>query len=594
MEEPATILVVDDEPSIRTIYARAFGSSLSSPAGPVPLRVLVAESGERAVELASEEAAAGRPMVAGFFDVKLAGGIDGIETVRRVRALDPRVLCVMVTGHGIPKPAGMDALFGTEALDEWDYLAKPFSLDEIRQKARQLVSSWRRKRREERYREALRLSNTSLEGLVAERTGQLQLTNAALHEAQERIRRSEAEMRALLDSVSHGIVSLSLDGQVATMNSAAHRLLDVAEDAVGRPLASVVTQPEVAASLSALVGGEQEPGAGDRRAELSVRERGGQELALEAIATTFPTSNGPRVAVFLMDISERRHLEVELRHSQKLEAVGRLAAGIAHEINTPIQFVGDSVHFLRDSFDDLHGLVRRHVALRRALPAELPEALAREVAELSEAESRADLEYLHEAVPKAFTRTLDGVSRVASIVAAMKDFGRRESREKAPADLNRAIESTLTVARNEYKYVAELVTDLGELPAVTCLVGEVQQVILNLVVNAAHAIADAPRGDGEKGRITVSSRTEGDAVVLTVADTGTGIPESARSKVFEPFFTTKEVGKGTGQGLAIARKVVVEKHGGSLTFETETGRGTTFTIRLPVQPAHAEAAEAMA
>jgi signal transduction histidine kinase len=166
----------------------------------------------------------------------------------------------------------------------------------------------------------------------------------------------------------------------------------------------------------------------------------------------------------------------------------------------------------------------------------------------------------------------------------MKEFSHPGNDEMQSIDLNRAIESTLTVCRNEWKYVAELVTDFDpDLPPVTCLPGECNQVFLNLIINACHAIAEAQTdGTQEKGTITVSTRNLGDAVEVRIADTGTGIPEEARRKVFDPFFTTKQVGRGTGQGLAIARSVIVDKHNGSLSFETEVGRGTTFIVQLPL------------
>jgi signal transduction histidine kinase len=283
----------------------------------------------------------------------------------------------------------------------------------------------------------------------------------------------------------------------------------------------------------------------------------------------------------LLARAERDEMEGELRHSQKLEAVGQLAAGIAHEINTPIQFVGDSLEFLRDAFDDMRGLLEQY----RALAETAATASAQELAEkLEEADDEADLEYLLEQVPKAIERTLDGAGRVAEIVRAMKEFAHPRRDSQAPADLNRAIQSTATVARNELKYVADVAFDLGDLPPVVCHLGDVNQVVLNLMVNASHAIADRiSGGEIERGTITVSTRLSDDAqwVTISVADTGGGIPEEVRERIFEPFFTTKEVGKGTGQGLAIAARVC-EAHGGSLSFDTELGEGTTFHLRLPV------------
>ena len=176
----------------------------------------------------------------------------------------------------------------------------------------------------------------------------------------------------------------------------------------------------------------------------------------------------------------------------------------------------------------------------------------------------------------------DGLSRIAEIVRSMKDFSHADQHEMSQVDLNRAIASTLVIARSEYKDVAEVETDYGEIPPVTCHGGQINQVVLNLVVNAAHAIADLVKSSGGRGKITVSTRVEGEHVVIAIADTGGGIPEDIRARIFDPFFTTKEVGRGTGQGLSIARNVIVKGHGGELDFTTELGKGTTFYVRLPI------------
>jgi two-component system, NtrC family, sensor kinase len=309
-------------------------------------------------------------------------------------------------------------------------------------------------------------------------------------------------------------------------------------------------------------------------------------LLVAAVCCCDRSASGPgaasesRLRGVILDVTERRRLESELRQAQKLESVGRLAAGVAHEINTPVQFVSDSVHFVRDAFRDLDGLMGRYGELRAAVEAgNADAALAGEIARV---EDEADLSYLLENVPRALERSLDGLQRVASIVGSMKEFAHPDQKEMASIDLNQAICSTLTIARNEYRYVAELHTDLAEIPAVNCLGGEVNQVVLNIVVNAAHAIGDVVKGTNAKGLITVRTRQDGDDVLVSIGDTGGGIPEHVRERIFDPFFTTKEVGKGTGQGLAIARSVVLEKHGGELWFETELGKGTTFFIRLPI------------
>ena len=284
------------------------------------------------------------------------------------------------------------------------------------------------------------------------------------------------------------------------------------------------------------------------------------------------------------EVEERNKMEIQLRHAQKMESIGQLAAGIAHEINTPTQYIGDNTRFVQDAFKDLLDIVASLEALTAA-GAAAPGA--EWLAAFREKAARADLGYLTQEIPKAIAQSLDGVARVAKIVRAMKEFSHPGTTEKTPIDLNHAIESTLIVATTEWKYIADLVTEFdATLPPVPCLPGEFNQVILNIVVNASHAIADVV-GDGAKGKgkITVSTRRDGEWAEVRIRDTGTGIPASAQAKVFDPFFTTKGVGKGTGQGLAIAHAVIAEKHGGTIKFETETGKGTAFIIRIPLNPA---------
>ena len=277
--------------------------------------------------------------------------------------------------------------------------------------------------------------------------------------------------------------------------------------------------------------------------------------------------------------TERERLQGELLLAQRLEAVGQLAAGVAHEINTPIQYVSDSVHFLQGAFDDLMPMLARIQPLAGLLE-HAGEAAA--ATELRQGWDTADGDFIVEQIPRAFTRSLEGLERVASIVRAMKAFAHPGTESKAPADLNDALTSTVIVCRNEYKYVADVETSFGELPPVVCQLGELNQVFLNLVVNAAHAIGERIEGTDERGKICIETRHCDGVAIIRISDTGTGIPAHLTEKIFDPFFTTKPVGKGTGQGLTIARSIVV-KHGGTLTFESERGRGTTFEIRLPAR-----------
>ena len=287
------------------------------------------------------------------------------------------------------------------------------------------------------------------------------------------------------------------------------------------------------------------------------------------------------ISMLKQTLEERDRLEDNLRQAQKLEAIGQLAAGIAHEINTPTQYVGDNLRFLKESFGELDSLLEQLVETGGA-PA-------------LKALDDADFDYLKEEIPRALNQSLEGVDRVAKIVRAMKEFS-HPAREKTATDLNRAIQSTITVASNEWKYVAEVEMDLdANLPAVHCSPAEFNQVVLNMVVNAAHAIADVV-GDGGKGKgkIRVKTRPDGEWAIVEISDTGSGMPAHVQQRIFEPFFTTKEVGKGTGQGLAIAHNVIVDKHGGTIKVVSSPGAGTTFIIRLPIGGSKSESETASA
>jgi len=272
------------------------------------------------------------------------------------------------------------------------------------------------------------------------------------------------------------------------------------------------------------------------------------------------------------DITERKAAEERMASSDRLESIGRLAAGVAHEINTPIQYLNDSVSFIREGVGELLAYIDK---LHAAMP-QNPD---------NKPDGNDDVEYLREELPPALSRVADGLTRIAEIVRSMKHFSHADQREMSEVDLNAAIASTLVIARSEYKDFADLETSYGELPKITCHGGQINQVVLNLVVNAAHAIGDVVARQGGRGKISVKTSVEGGFVVAAIGDTGGGIPEGIRARIFDPFFTTKEVGKGTGQGLSIARNVIVKGHGGELDFDSEPGQGTTFYVRLPIQRA---------
>ena len=282
-------------------------------------------------------------------------------------------------------------------------------------------------------------------------------------------------------------------------------------------------------------------------------------------------------------LRELQQTQAQLLQASKLESVGLLAAGIAHEINTPAQFISTNIAFLDESFA---GIQRLMAAVGEQLQGRNDGGDVRTDDRISGFMEEIDWPYLNEEIPLAIRQSKEGITRISSIVQAMKEFSQPGSKEMVKTNLNQLIATTVTVASNEWKYVAEVQTDLDpELPQTACLAVELGQVFLNILVNAVHAVASKVGGASvdKKGRIRISTRRDGDQVEIRISDSGTGIPEDIRDRVFDPFFSTKGVGKGTGQGLAISYDVVTQKHGGTLSFESQPGEGTTFIIRLPIE-----------
>ncbi|GLW33213.1 two-component system sensor histidine kinase NtrB [Actinoplanes regularis] len=378
--------------------------------------------------------------------------------------------------------------------------------------------------------------------------------------------------------VEHSADALILAGEAGAIrfvNPAAAALLGCrSSELLGRSVWQLMNDDDAAKLRAA----ESAPGP-PMALQCRIRGHDGAAWAeVEAKMKYVTEHDGSRSIVFTAhDVSERQRLELELRHAQKLESVGRLAAGIAHEINTPIQFVGDNLRFLDSAFADLG----RMCAAYRELLAAGPEPGAAEEARrrIDDTADEIDLEFVLEEAPAAVAQALEGIGRVAHIVRAMKAFGHPGTEEKSTADLNEAIRNTLVVAANEIKFVADVETDYGDLPLVKCHLGDINQVVLNLVVNAAHAIGSADRG---RGTIRVSTRLDDGCAVIEVADTGTGVAPEIADRLFDPFFTTKEVGSGTGQGLAMVRTLVADRHGGTIDFTSVVGEGTVFTVRLPL------------
>ena len=405
--------------------------------------------------------------------------------------------------------------------------------------------------------------------------------------AEENLQKANVEYQQLVSSISSILISLSPEVTVTQWNPSAARVFGIpAEAALGRLLSEL----EVEWDWVEIGGGIE-----DCRAALHTvypdpvrfRRLDGSEGFLGINISPILDQAGSLAGFILLsaDITLRRLEEVRYAQSQKLESIGRLAAGIAHEINTPIQYIGDNTLFLQEHVQRLVQALARYRDLLAevrsgGIDPEQATALEQEIQEL-------DLEYLCDEMPLSIQQSLEGIHRVSEIVRALKEFSHPGLHQKIPLDLNKALRDTLAVARNEWKYVAELVLDLDpELPLIMGLPGELNQAFLNVIVNAAQAIKETAQPDsGPAGLIGITTRQDGAWVEVRISDTGPGIPEEIRDHIFEPFFTTKKIGQGSGQGLAIAYDVIERKHGGRLSFESQPGHGTTFLIRLPVDSA---------
>ncbi len=426
-----------------------------------------------------------------------------------------------------------------------------------------------------------RAARKQAEGLLEQKSLELYQLNQNLAEREE-------ASRSILDAAGDGIIIVDEAGKIERVNRAAKLIFGFLEDsAIGRDISELFFFEDEGSFQGLVEASENEP-LHTLHETFGVRSDGSKfPIELNVSKANLPKRD--MVIVSARDITRRREaeddwnrMEIQLRQAQKLESIGQLAAGIAHEINTPIQFVGDNTRFIRDAVVDLERIADARDRLIAAI--KQGSDTAELIAEYDELMKEVDYAYLREEIPKSIDQSLEGIARVAGIVRAMKEFSHPGVEEKTPIDINAAIQSTVTVSRNEWKYDAELEMDLDPtLPLVPCLPGDFNQVILNILVNAAHAIRDATDKESRgKGVIRVTTRSEGSWAKIMISDTGMGIPETILSRIFDPFFTTKGVGKGTGQGLAIAYSAIVDKHGGTIGVESQVGEGSTFLIRLPI------------
>lgn len=488
----------------------------------------------------------------------------GLDLLRFVHEAYPDTAVLMISGMDDPDVA-------REATDcgAFGYLLKPFQANRV------YINVENALRRRELELEGQRRQE-DLERQVEERTKELSF--------------SESRLRYILDSVAAGIILVDAESfTIVEVNPAAEEMIGASEeDLVGK-----VCHETLCPSFSdgCLQDSQEER---FENSEQMLQQADGQLLPV--LKTVVPIDLGGRKHYLesFTDISERKAMEKRIIQSEKMESMGQLAAGIAHEINTPAQYIGDNTRFVEEGTQDLFELIEAYEALLQAAKEE--KAFSELTERIDSSKEEYDLEFLEEEIPVAMQQTLEGVDRISKLVVSVKQYAHPSTEEMASADLNDIIDKTVTLSRNEWKYVAEVRTELDpDLPLIPCKPGEIGQVVLNLLINAAHAIGSKVDPESEaKGDITIRSGQDNGRAWIEVADSGTGIPENVQDKIFDLFFTTKEMGKGTGQGLAIVRKVVEENHHGSLSFQTVSGEGTTFRVSLPLVEGEAAAPAASA
>lgn len=434
----------------------------------------------------------------------------------------------------------------------------------------------------------LRHSRDELEKLIEDRTAELVQVNLDLkHEITEhelgRKALSEAynEIHLIISSISSIMIGVDNNGMVTLWNDVASKLLSLSsDDVVGLDFFALPinwNREKIAQEAAECVKSNKNI----RMADILLRHQtdGIRILGITLTPLFLKDKEHPGFLLIGADITERRLLEDQVGRSNKLEAIGQLAAGVAHEINTPTQLVGSNLRFLGQQLDTILGWLDKLHQQKDAAKTEskIPSLIMGSEKDVT----LAQLEYFKQEAPKAIEQSLEGIDRISHIVTAMRFFTHPGSENKEIADLNQIIQNAISLSRNEWKIIAEIKTDFDpNLPEVECLPIELSQVVLNIIINAIHAIQDSGE---EKGQIVIVSRQAGELIEVSITDNGTGIPKEIQSKIFDPFFTTKDIGRGTGQGLAIAYTVIVKKHGGTLEFESETGKGTTFIISLPTR-----------
>ncbi len=534
MSEKLKVLIVDDQEYNLQLYSRILKAegyeTEKTTNGLDAIKILEADSSFSII----------------LMDIQMSG-MDGFETVERIKKIPKAcdIPTIFITG-----------IFETEEfklrgfdIGAYDYLIKPFESNVLIRKIKLFTTLYHQKLELEKYGNELRARNEELD--------------------------------ITLKSLSEGVLRTDREFNVLMMNSAAKNIFGILESKdSGFNLISLFEQhleERSIVKLKEFINKNETEQLKHLKFNLSINNEKSKIISININIINTENEKKSGYVFIISDITGKIQIENQLALSQKMESVGQLAAGIAHEINTPMQFIGDNTYFLNEAFESINNYSN---SLRDSINKESDiEKIRSAEADLWEEN---DIEFLIEEVPTAIDRTMKGVERVRDIVMAMKNFAHPSGKKKMPSNINKGIEVTATISKNEWKYVADLETEFDEnMPAVYCSLDEINQVVLNMIINAVHAIEEK-NGKGEKGKISIRTSHVEKSAYIEISDSGNGIQPDKLYRIFDPFFTTKEVGKGTGQGLAIAHDIIVNKHSGKIRVDSEVGKGTKFIIELPV------------
>lgn len=570
-----SILVIDDNESIHEDFARIFapttshieldaidkklfGRTLRNPFQRSEFELHHALEGKAGLEKLQAATASGKIFGLAFVDMRMPPGWDGVETIEQLWKVDPDLQVVICTAYS--DRSWDDTFERLGSTDNLLIIKKPF--DEV--EVVQLANSLSEKRR---LHEQAKVREQDL-------SSSLTLQRTKLNDAHK-------DAETLIDSMMSVLISLDADGIVSRWNPVASSLFGIpASQAVGAEFSRLPIAWDDWSLLEDAFDGCRI--VKRNQVELKFVDGEGVSRTLDAIVSPIlRDSTSDARLIIASDVTSQKTMQNHLDQSLRLESVGQLAAGVAHEINTPMQYIGDNVRFVSKSLKKLDPLLD---CLHKLADPDVSDAQISEMRKaLLEVAKPKKIKSSLKQIPEALDDAIQGVLSVSKIVSAMKEFSHPGNEQKSKVCINHVLDATITVARNEWKYVANVETDFEEdIVKIDGLPSELNQAFLNIVVNAAHAIGDRVEAkEMAKGLIRITTRSEKDCVRISITDNGGGILACAREKLFEPFFTTKEVGKGTGQGLSIAYGVIVQKHSGSLTFTVEEGVGTTFHVELP-------------